>query len=122
MQTAPQTQSPRDLRPAALPEERKAAVVSRSMGRGSTKATVTRFPPRLSIWSLESLTEAFEAVFFLHAESKTQQSHISYYFMSFIQNTSKISIQKESEHPQKCRGWYVWARMQRRTKSTRQYL
>lgn len=80
MQTAPQTQSPRDLRPAALPEERKAAVVSRSMGRGSTKATVTRFPPRLSIWrrnltqSLESLTEAFEAVFF-YMQSPKLDSH-----------------------------------------------
>lgn len=99
------------------------------MGRGSTKATVTRFPPHLSIWrrgltqSFNSLAEAFEAVcVFLHAESKPQQSHkISYYFMSFVQRKSKISIQKNpSEHPQKCRGWYVWAQMQRPSKTEEQ--
>lgn len=34
VQTAPQAQSPGDLRPAALPQEWKAAVVSQSLGRG----------------------------------------------------------------------------------------
>lgn len=109
VQTAPQTQSPGDLRPAALPEERTAAVVSRSMGRGGTKATLTLFPSGFSIWR-RSLTQSFESqkllklfIFFLHAESNTQQSHIiSYYFMSFVETKSKISINKNpSEPPQR---------------------
>lgn len=41
--------------------------------------------------------------------------------MSFVQRKSKISIQKNpSEHPQKCRGWYVWAWMQRPSKTEEQ--
>lgn len=82
VQTAPQTQSPGDLRPAALPEEWTAAVVSRSMGRGRIKVTLTLFPSVFSIWR-RSLTQSFESqkllklfIFLLHA-SPILNSHTS---------------------------------------------
>lgn len=129
VQTAPQTQSPGDLRPAALPEERTAAVVSRSMGRGGTKATLTIFPSGFSIWR-RNLTQSFASqkllklfIFFSTRKSNTQQSHIiSYCFMSFVGTKSKISINKNpSEPPQRGMSGAKTAR-DRRTKPKMQQL
>ncbi|CAG03070.1 unnamed protein product, partial [Tetraodon nigroviridis] len=50
VQTAPQTQSPRDLRPAALPQERPAAVVSRSVGRVLQVLWIRLPEKRASLW------------------------------------------------------------------------
>lgn len=69
VQTAPQTQSPGDLRPAALPQERAAAVEPHSVGRGKEKET----------WSSGSSSDRSDTSCFLlpKFEEKSALKHLN---------------------------------------------